>query len=62
MGIDLDNKGYINEEDLIIFYKNSAKDPHKLHVVWENLNEYHYRNDLKLRRSYRRINWWKNVS
>lgn len=46
-GYDLDNDGYLTEEDLIRFYGDSCDGGEKEDNVWGNLANLHYRNDLR---------------
>ena len=43
---DKDSKGYISEEDFLMFYKNSMVS--SIDIVWQNLNSRGYNNELLL--------------
>ena len=44
---DLDNKGYVNEDEFIHFFEKALKDPRKSSTVWSNLEQMGYGKDLK---------------
>ena len=45
--LDKDRKGYVSEEEFLLFFDKAVKDPLKRKNVWSNINNMGYGNDLK---------------
>jgi ubiquitin carboxyl-terminal hydrolase 34 len=59
---DYENQGYVQRDGFVSFYVEAARKPDKKHIVWENLRNMGYRNDLKrLDQPYELHNVDKNV-